>query len=79
MGIIRSDGWFDPVMHDEYRVLSELPGGDPVEPSNQGRVGECIGKRESGFGMHWALLRFDDDRQPEERWFRTKHIEPAKE
>lgn len=64
--------WFLPQLGKDYQV----PPNASNHPEHRGRVGECIGRRTSQFGMTWALMRFYDHRiaAPKKDWIRTIHL-----
>ena len=74
-----NDKWqgdfFDPHLHHRYVV----PVNADNHAEHRGRVGTCIGRRASGFGMYWALLKFDDTRAdaPCHAWIRTMYLAPV--
>jgi len=71
-----SGKWFIPELHKKYQVPINVVNNR----EHRGRVGKCIGRRSNGYGMSWALIEFDDDRQGLENiiWIRTRFLVEVK-
>jgi hypothetical protein len=68
--------WLVPEVGQTYLVPENVEN----HKSHNNRVGTCVGTRQTGFGMHWALLDFLDDREdvPKQDWIRTSYLEELK-
>jgi hypothetical protein len=68
--------FFEPTVNERYRVKKQPDDGSSIEPTDGGKIGTCIDKNSSSFGMWWATLRFDDGTTAIKR---TAHLEPVDE